>query len=711
MKESLLNNSRASEFRNPHRGESVTFIHEVDPKKQIETDRVNAQLKVEKEKVIDSADIVEHHLSLEQLSKKYPGYDNKDPMKCKGLSTQKATSLQAEFGKNMMKPPKKDPLFLIFLHEFTKPMTALLLGAGVLSCCLYFFDQSMSNVYLGVALIVVDILNALIDFLQVQKAASIMDSFKNMVPQVTIVTRDSCAQKLPAEDLTIGDIIFMKEGDKIPADVRLIAATNFRVDNSSLTGESEPQKRGTIEAEPSVRVVEAENLAFGGTIVTSGEAHGIVVKIANDTVLGRLAGLASGDKRDSPLTIEIARFVRLISYAAGAMGILFFIAGMFINYNFSLNFYFLVGIFVANIPQGLPATVTLLLSMAVQNLSEKKVLVKDLQGVDTLGAITLLASDKTGTMTQNRMTVMEIWTNKRRYFQIQFDDAKGATNFQQGVFNLNVSGAQRLVQMCYVCSKAKFDMTPENLAKTLYDRKVLGDATETGLLKFASGYFEKEVLAGIEDIKKFEVPFNSRNKWALTIIHSAHKEGELLLFMKGAPERVFARCNSIYVDGKVRAKTDEDAKDFEATYEDMASQGLRVLSFAYCELPRQAYPANFEFTLDPPNYPDSGFVFMGLIGLMDPPKDRVEGAVTACRAAQIQVMMVTGDHPFTAESIARRIGLIQGDTIEQAAERLHLPVADVPSSEYSAIVIHGMHAVFLAFMFALFSIFFVRTYI
>eukprot|EP00475_Leptophrys_vorax_P045385 TRINITY_DN9399_c0_g1_i1.p1 TRINITY_DN9399_c0_g1~~TRINITY_DN9399_c0_g1_i1.p1 ORF type:complete len:1122 (-),score=367.71 TRINITY_DN9399_c0_g1_i1:46-3411(-) len=657
-----------------------------------EAKHLGDELKEELKKKQDEAklkeiDIDEHYLTLEELNARYGcGLNFDAPWESAGLSNAKAAELLEKNGPNMLTPPKRLHPFIMFLHEFKNPLTSLLLLCGALSLVLWGLDTTQTvNLYLGAVLIVVTFLNAGLEFAQLQKSAAIMDSFKNLVPQSTAVMRESRQQKVPAEELVLGDVVLLKEGDKVPADVRLVYAVNFKVDNSSLTGESDPQARNREPMSGHHRVVEAENLAFGGTIVFSGEGYGVVIRCGDNSVLGQIAGMTAMKKRDSPLTHETERFVKIIAIAAGIMAMVFFAIGMGINPNFSLNFIFLIGIFVANIPQGLPATVTLLLSFAVKRMSEKNVLVKDLQGVDTLGSITMLASDKTGTMTQNKMTVVHTWINGRHHSEIR----KPSNNVvDENAFDLTVSGAKALVETCYICSKAKFDASEENMKLPINDRKVFGDATETGLLKFAAEYFEEEVIKGIEHIKVFEVPFNSRNKWALTIVCSNHDNGSLMLYMKGAPERVFARCSSIYENGIVRPLVDGDQGIFEEAYESMASLGQRVLAFAMKPLSAE-YNKDSEFSLDPPIFPSEDLVFMGLIGLMDPPKDRVAEAIQACRSAQIQVMMVTGDHPFTAEAIARKVGLITGDTIESAAEKLGKNISEVKYDEYEAVVVHG----------------------
>lgn len=377
-------------------------------------------------------------------------------------------------------------------------------------------------------------------------------------------------------------------------------------------------------------------------MAVSGEALGIVIKTGDQSVLGQIAKLTCAPKdRQSQMSGEIDLFVKKIAFVAFVTAVIFFIYGLIMGYGIGITFSFGIGIFVAFVPQGIPATVTLLLTIAAKRLSKRNVLVKDLQGVETLGAITLLATDKTGTLTQNKMSVVGAWINGHIY------SATGVTeNNSERLLEENTPNLKSLVDCCSLCTKSKFDPTEED--KPVEERTVFGDATEAGLLRFAANFLD--VTAYLDThAKVFELPFNSATKWHLTINSLSHANGDLTLFIKGAPERIAALCSSYASDGEIVPWTDETTEAFNRAYECFAGRGQRVLAFAKLELPRSSFPADFSFSKDPKNFPETGYTFLGLISLMDPPKKGVKKAVAACRTAGIQVVMVTGDHPLTAE--------------------------------------------------------------
>ncbi|KAJ3128393.1 hypothetical protein HK100_009205 [Physocladia obscura] len=502
-----------------------------------------------------------------------------------------------------------------------------------------------------------------------------------MIPSKSQVIRDGKLKNLPAAELVLGDIVFVRMGDKVPADIFIIAATDFKVDNSSLTGEAEPQERGPHNSMQNQ--LEATNLAFNSTLAVNGEAYGIVIRCGDNTVLGQIAGLTQSEhKSKSPMTTEINNFVATIGTVAILSAIIFFIIAQVNTGKISFALNFAIGVLVAWVPEGLPATVTMLLTIAAKRMAAEKVLVKDLRGVETLGAITLLATDKTGTLTRNQMTATNFWCGLKLY-----SANSSATNLppDEKTFDHNGSGIQEILHISAMCSRARFDRTDVPIDQ----RTITGDATESGLFRFAA-----QKLNDIDQLqdkypKVFEIPFNSENKWHMAIHKRPHATGKLTLFMKGAPERILRICSTILKDGEAITMEKDHQDEFTRSYEYMAGKGHRVLAFAMLNLPESEYLENIEFKKEPKNYPSTGLCFVGLASLEDPPKHGVREAIGRCREAGIKIMMVTGDHPLTAEAIGRKINLMLADTKELHAKKTGRAIESIAESEIHAIVIHG----------------------
>ncbi|KAI9598780.1 hypothetical protein BDF19DRAFT_419781 [Syncephalis fuscata] len=604
-------------------------------------------------------DIDEHLMTIEEVCDRYGvTIDQIRPADSHGLNNDRAAALLEQYGPNVLTPPKRKHPVLVYLQFLMSLFNVLLMIAGVLVYILYGINpaDNQANLYLGAILFVVAFANAFIEFFQHQKT-----------------------YQQEAGELVPGDVVFVRMGDKVPADLRIFAASDLKVDNSSLTGESEPQPR--VKTNDSKNPLEATNIAFNGTLAVAGEGYGIVVRTGDHTVLGQIAGMTAGEKSNrSPLSVEIDHFVKIIATIAALSAVIFFIVGMLLhdaNVSFCLNF--AIGVCVSWVPEGLPATMTMLLTIAAKRMAGRNVLVKDLQGVETLGAITLLATDKTGTLTRNQMTVTYIWSSQNFYSALRGlqDDSSPLTP--------DAPGIPEILHISTLCSRAKFDRTDVPVE----ERQVLADATEAGLIRFAGRHLEH--FDDMQNIypKVFEIPFNSDNKWALSIHKKKHANGDLTLYIKGAPERVLRLCSTILSNDGPEPLTPTHQEKYDEIYEYMASKGHRVLAFAQLLLPGGEYPADYEFTKDPTNYPTGDYCFVGLASLEDPPKHGVREAIGRCRAAGIQVMMVTGDHPLTAEAIGRKINLMLSETKVQVAKRLGRPIESIEEHEYQAIVIHG----------------------
>ena len=394
----------------------------------------------------------------------------------------------------------------------------------------------------------------------------------------------------------------MRSGDKAPADLVLFASTELKVDNSSLTGEAEPQTRSVSNSQRNP--LEATNLVFNGSLAVNGEGYGIVIRVGDNTVIGQIAFLTSSEeKRISPMSQEINEFVRIVGTFAAIVTITFFLVARFVrSLSWAGSFNFAIGTFTAFVPQGLPALVTILLSLAAARMAKQNVLVKDLQGVETLGAITLLATDKTGTLTKNQMTVSLVWSGLKLYNSESLPELE---NKGKGS-DIGHEWVLEILFMSILCSRARFGQEGGPMST----RPIIGDATEAGLLRNAAQKLENYDKLHEMYPKVFEIPFNSENKWAMTIHKKTHPNGNFVIYVKGAPERVLALCSSIHDGTGVVPLTDFHKREYETKYSLMASKGHRVLAFAALMLPSEQFPSSFEFQRDPPNFPLVRFFFL-----------------------------------------------------------------------------------------------------
>ncbi|KII89378.1 hypothetical protein PLICRDRAFT_109244 [Plicaturopsis crispa FD-325 SS-3] len=636
---------------------------------------------------LDNVDITEHALSFEAVQDALKtSFSAKDPASSAGLTSEEARARLARDGQNILTPPKKKSALRKYFDCLMTMFNLLLILAGILEYILLGiqFKENFQNTYLGGILIAVAFLNAFIEFYQLQKSEAILASFLAMIPPSCRVVRDGTISSIPAAELVKGDIVLLRVGDKTPADLVLFAASDLKVDNSSLTGESEPQERAPLPTGSKSRPVEAENLAFNSTLVVNGEAWGAVVRTGDHTFIGQIAALTGGESgNQSPLGVEIGRFVMMVSSIAIIFAIVFFVVGITTAYKgkAAQTVTFAVSILVAFVPEGLPSVVTLLLSIAAKRMAKQNVLVKDLQGVETLGSLTLLATDKTGTLTRNQMTVTNVWSGGKMYSAFQSNNDDQDTE----KFSIEAPGMCEMVDIAALNSRVKFDKTDVPFDQ----REILGDATETGLTRFAGRQLPQYDEHQKRFPKVFEIPFNSTNKWALVILNKAHAKGDLTAYIKGAPERVLAKCSTYLRDGREIPISDEFRALYDEAYDYMASRGHRVIAAAQALLPQDTYGEDYAFSKKEGEYPSTNYCFVGLVSLEDPPKHGVREAIGALRLAGIKVMMVTGDHPKTAEAIARKINLILGDTRETLSARTNRNIEDIYEDEVNAVVVHG----------------------
>jgi len=622
-----------------------------------------------------------HKVSLDVLCKRFNTDLNR------GLTDSQAKANYDQYGPNALTPPPTTPEWVKFCQCLFSGF-AMLLWAGAILCFVAYGIQASAfeeppddNLYLGVVLTTVVVVTGIFSYYQESKSSSIMESFKNLVPQYALIIRNGEKIEIKAEELTIGDIVEVKFGDRVPADLRVIECRNFKVDNSSLTGESEPQARSPEFTHDNP--LETKNLAFFSTNAVEGTAKGMCVNIGDNTVMGRIAGLASGlESGETPIAKEIAHFIHLITGVAVFLGVTFFIIAFILGYHWLDAVIFLIGIIVANVPEGLLATVTVCLTLTAKRMASKNCLVKNLEAVETLGSTSTICSDKTGTLTQNRMTVAHMWFDNQIHEADTSEDQSGSSAFKNG------AGWKPLERCAALCNRAEFKSGQSGTP--VLKREVNGDASEAAILKATELSLGDTMKFRSNNKKVCEIPFNSTNKFQVSI-HEAEGGSGNLLVMKGAPERILERCTTILVNGKEIPLDNEWKEKFNNAYMELGGLGERVLGFCDFALPTSKFPLGYPFNPDDVNFPLEGFRFVGLISMIDPPRAAVPDAVSKCRSAGIKVIMVTGDHPITAAAIARSVGIISAGnkTVEDIAADRGVDVSKVNPREAHAAVVHG----------------------
>uniref|UniRef100_A0A8C3KB67 Na(+)/K(+)-exchanging ATPase n=1 Tax=Calidris pygmaea TaxID=425635 RepID=A0A8C3KB67_9CHAR len=499
------------------------------------------------------------------------------------------------------------------------------------------YSTSITKLYLAIALIAVVVVTGCFGYYQEFKSTNIIASFKNLVPQQATVIREGDKLQINANELVVGDLVEIKGGDRVPADIRIISAQGCKVDNSSLTGESEPQTRSPECTHDSP--LETRNIAFFSTMCLEGTAVGLVINTGDRTIIGRIASLASGvENEKTPIAIEIEHFVDIIAGLAIFFGATFFVVAMVIGYPFLRAMVFFMAIVVAYVPEGLLATVTVCLSLTAKRLARKNCVVKNLEAVETLGSTSVICSDKTGTLTQNRMTVAHLWFDNQIHTADTTEDQSGQS------FDQSSETWTMLSRVVTLCNRAQFKPGQDDVP--VAKRDVIGDASETALLKFAEVTVGPVTEARGRFPKVAELPFNSTNKFQLSV----HEAGERqLLVLKGAPERVLERCSTVLLKGQELALDAQWREAFEGAYAELGGRGERVLGEGHGR---------------PQGTSRTPVRTMG-----HPTRD----------PGVPQVIMVTGDHPITAKAIAAAVGIISegSETPEEVASRLRVPLERV----------------------------------
>eukprot|EP00604_Paraphysomonas_vestita_P002864 CAMPEP_0174818108 /NCGR_PEP_ID=MMETSP1107-20130205/720_1 /TAXON_ID=36770 /ORGANISM="Paraphysomonas vestita, Strain GFlagA" /LENGTH=1027 /DNA_ID=CAMNT_0016029509 /DNA_START=37 /DNA_END=3117 /DNA_ORIENTATION=- len=601
-----------------------------------------------------------------------------------GLTSEEYQKRADFYGPNAITPPKQTHWFIKFLFNLVSGFQLMLWFGAVLCFVVYGINtDDIQTLALAVVLIIVVMVTTIFQSYQEGKSDKVMAALKALSPSTVFVFRDGELQNVPAETLVPGDIVKVTGGEKVPADVRVITSSDLKVNNASLTGENVDIKLGSEANHKDL--YEAKNVARSGCNFTSGNAVCVVYATGDFTFFGQIASSMTATERpDTLMKHEIHRLINIMAVVAFTLGIAFFILAFLNGYTWVEALVFMIGIVVANVPEGLLPQMTVALTLTAQRMLRLGVLVSNLEIIETLGAVDIICSDKTGTLTCNRMSVSHVAYAKEITITPISPIVDGDTFESFDEKNLCFQALQRIATLntdaIFLASSAN---EPDVLKK-----ETKGDASESAIIKFV------EPLRSIAEYRAscrrvFSIPFNSSNKWMLAIHCQEKTTDPLIAMIKGAPERVMNMC-SHYLDKDgvtLHPMTPEARAEWEAVNETLARRGERVLAFAHKILPLSEYPHDYPFDVDsePPNYPKTGLTLVGLLSLIDPPRLSVKPAIAQCNSAGIKVFMVTGDHPITAHAIAKSLNLITKPTKAE----LIFDGLEVPEDYHEAIVIHG----------------------
>jgi len=551
-----------------------------------------------------------------------------------GLSNVEARQRLNEFGPNVLSAPDRFSLLRGLAHHFTHFLALLLWIAAGLSFAADVMRPGEGMATLGWAILGVIVINAVFAFVQEYKAERAVQALHLLLPDKAWVTREGQSLHVARSEIVPGDVLLLEEGERVPADARLIDAMGMRVDNSALTGESQPKRR-IAEATDDGPWLDFPNLVFAGTTVLSGHGRAVVFAVGMRTEFGKIANLtATVETSLSPLQKETIKVTRVLAVISMAMGTTFFTIGLWTGLGFWISAIFGIGIIVANVPEGLLPTVTLALAMSSQRMAKRNALIKHLPSVETLGCTTVICTDKTGTLTENRMKV------DRFYADGLVIESREGCFFARGRL-ISTGEAERwqsFFDALLHCHNAKRVRRSDGRVV------VTGDPTEVALLEFTM----KHGLAHRPPLRRMgELAFDADRKRMSTLHWS---DGRLVAFTKGAPESVLALCTNLQHQGNEVPMTPDERRRILGQSRSFAEQAYRVLAVAMREVAHQ--PEHIEVETI-----EADLTFLGLVAMMDPPHREVPDAIATCRRAGVRVVMITGDHPLTALAVARKIGL------------------------------------------------------
>ena len=581
-----------------------------------------------------------HEISIEESLKR-------QQVSQSGLSDPDVAKRRETFGLNALQEGKRKSLLRRILEQFANVMIIILVVAAVISAVVG--EPADAAIILGVV-----ILNAILGVLQESRAEKALDALKKMSAPFVRVQRNGQTLRIKTEELVPGDVVLLEAGDVVPADLRLLETASLKVEEAPLTGESVPvEKDAKAVVKADAVLGDRINMAYSGCNVTYGRSTGVVIAIGMDTEVGKIANHLSNEKETAtPLQIKLAELGKILTFGVLGVAVVVFVVGLLNGHAVMEMFMTAVSLAVAAIPEGLPAVVTIVLAMGVQKMARKNAIIRKLSAVETLGSTQIICSDKTGTLTQNRMTVKEVFMN--------------GVHEPVATFDGNDPGQELFMDGFMLCNDSRASASDAGVTQWI------GDPTETALVEFAEGKGYHKEHKETRHPRVNEIPFDSGRKLMTTV----HPFGKGFRFMtKGAPDVLLGRCDRIFINDDILPMTPEHRDGVIQANRTMGEKALRVLALGIKNLESQ--PENLDADTDEQN-----LIFVGLVGMIDPPRPEVIDAVRTCREAGIRPVMITGDHIDTASAIAREIGILrEGDQVIMGAD-----LAAIPQEEFERTV-------------------------
>ena len=546
----------------------------------------------------------------------------------KGLNSSEVESRKEKYGLNELAAKKKKSTFVKFLEQFKDFMIIVLIISAVISGIVGVKQEGISGITDTVIILVVVIVNAIIGVLQENKAEKSLEALQKLSSHVAKVIRNGKLEVVQSKELVPGDIVILETGDYVPADLRIIEAVNLKAQESALTGESVPVEKMAARIEDErIGLGDRINMLFSSSLITYGRGKAVVVETGMNTEVGKIADIInSAEEGETPLQGKLNKLGKTLGIVALIICFAIFGIGLLYGKDVIEMFLTAVSLAVAAIPEGLPAVSTIVLAIGVQRMVKKNAIVKKLPAVETLGSATVICSDKTGTLTQNKMTVEKIYYNNKLH------DVK---TFKR---KLGDEDLNKLIYTCMLCNDTKIT---EN-------DKLAGDPTETALVDLGFKLDYEGTLYGQYPRIK-EIPFDSDRK-LMTTVHEA--DGKYIVYTKGGVDELLAKCTKYIINGEIKEDLEVFKEEIKKVNDKMASSALRVLAMAYKELDHE--PTNEEM-----KNMEKDLIYVGMVGMIDPPRLEVKDAVQKCKKAGIKTVMITGDHKATAIAIAKTLGILK----------------------------------------------------